>query len=721
MAINKIEHSSDLRYFASVPYDEIGNVLDNKVRNFTNYISSVGLDRLWSKSHQKYYDAYYNMGEIKKTGDQQQKRKIHVNDYRNLIQHLLVLTTSQRVSYEPRAVNSDYRSGSQCIVARSILDYYLKQEKLEDLIIDATFRAILLGEGWMLQEWDWTKGKTPEGINGEENIQEEASTGREELESEDEELLYDAGGSDVEGGELEQEQEDGSYAGPESTVKTGDIRFTVFSPYDVIRDASVRDTHDHEWFIFRRMTNKYTLAAKYPDFADKIIQYKYEEEDIMSQVYYGYNTTVTDEYKKLDSDLIPEYTFMHKPTSALPEGRKCVFVDGDCVMFDGPLPVEDWQAHVIMPDYLHNTPFGFTTAFDLLPIQEGLDMLNSTIITNQNAFGVTNILVHAAANLNVDDLGGNLNMLTYSGDPNNKPEPLKLLDTPREIFEHLGNMSKQAETISGINSTVRGNPEASLKSGAALALVTSQSVQFNNGLERSYNQFTESIGTGIITLMKKYAVSPRFVTITGKNNKSYLEQFTGDDLVSIDRVIVERGNPINRTAGGKIEIAQDMMKQGFIKTPEQYLEVLNTGRLDPLMEGELKELMLIRKENEELMEGAQQPVTQIDEHILHIKEHRCVLASPEARQQAAVVQETLNHINMHIQALQTANPFLLSVLGMPSLAPPPPPTGEAPGPLKQQPPVAGMPNMPNMPNLPAQADAGTQQAYDQQLAAIPPQ
>ena len=52
------------------------------------------------------------------------------------------------------------------------------------------------------------------------------------------------------------------------------------------------------------------------------------------------------------------------------------------------------------------------------------------------------------------------------------------------------------ETLSGVNSVARGNPEASLQSGTALAMVQSQALQFMSGLQQSYIQLIEDVGTG---------------------------------------------------------------------------------------------------------------------------------------------------------------------------------------------------------------------------------
>jgi hypothetical protein len=123
------------------------------------------------------------------------------------------------------------------------------------------------------------------------------------------------------------------------------------------------------------------------------------------------------------------------------------------------------------------------------------------------------------------------------------------------------------ETISGINSVTRGQPEASLKSGNALALVQSMAIQFISGLQQSYVKLIEQVGTQLINNLKDYAKAPRVAAIVGKNNRTELKEFIGDDLQAINRVVVDMGNALSRCLAkdtpvlmfdGSIKMVQDI-------------------------------------------------------------------------------------------------------------------------------------------------------------------
>ena len=657
-------------YFATLPTDKIGNELQDKIEKFMKSIDETGRWVLWNRLYKQYYMGHYFKGEIRRMGPNGALRKMSVNHFKNILQYMQVLTTTQRPAFEPRAVNSDYKTYSQVILAKQLLDYYMATHKVEDKITTMLEYATLFGEGWMQIDWDTSQG--------------------------------DVVGKGDEG----------------KNIKNGDLRFMIFSPLDVIRDTTKQNITDHEWFITRRWISKWELAAKYPDWEEDIRKFKFSFYGIGISDRNVYDPNAT--YSGITGDDVQLYTFIHKRTAAVPTGRQIEFLDNKIVMFDGPLPYIDFPLIPIVPENQVGYPYGYSLSYDMLPIQIAIDSLYSTVITNQLTFGVQNIISPKGTGVTAADLSEGLNLIEYNASAG-KPEPLRLLSTPPEIFKFIEELIQQLETISGVNSVARGNPEASLKSGSALALVHSTALQFNRGLQRAYISAVERIGSLIINILKEYAKIPRVAAITGVSNKAYLKQFTSDDLKDIDRVIVDIGNPLTRTVAGKVNVADTLLERGMIKTPEEYMQLLNTGTLAPIMDGKTGEMMLIKSENEKLSNGEQIQAIIVEDHLLHIIEHKPVLSSPEAKDQPELVQAALNHIQQHVEFLRTGDKDLLMLLGQQPIgmqgAPGPLPPGMQPPPQKGSgdPPPPGQngdePNivaqMPNMPTAP-----GQQQPYN---------
>src|SRR5690606_22441740 len=133
--------------------------------------------------------------------------------------------------------------------------------------------------------------------------------------------------------------------------------------------------------------------------------------------------------------------------------------------------------------------------------------------------------------------------------------------------------------------------------GNALALVQSMALQYMSGLQQSYVQLIEDVGTGLIKMLQRFASVPRIAAIVGKSNRTEMREFSGDDLSRITRIVVDVGNPLSRTIAGRTEMGEHLLQMGLIKTPEQYFTILDTGRLDAMTDDTQSELYLIKAEN----------------------------------------------------------------------------------------------------------------------------
>lgn len=542
--------SSMEKYFATEDAEKLASTCLSKTTSFYNALSVNNyldnLVKMWRYYHGRFTSS--GSGEshgISFLGEEGELVGLPVNHFRNIGQHMLNMITSSRPIMEARAVNTDYKSLSQTYLANGILDYYMKEKKLEEVIRRATEMAIVLGTGFIRMEWNATAGE-----------------------------LYDF---DPETGEKNFE---------------GELEFTNLSPFDVVFDGT-KETWDHEWLIVRSFQNKFNLMAKYPELANKIsrMQTKNHSSSYRLAIFSNDNT-----------DDIPVYEFFHDRTEALPDGRYMLFLDDDLPLMDIPLPYRQIPVFRISAGEYMGTPYGYSPMFDLFPLQEAANSLYSTIMTNQSAFGVQNLFVQRGSDLDINSMEGALNIL----EGNSKPEPLNLTSTPPEIFKFVEMLVQAMETISGVSSVTRGNPEASLKSGTALALVQSMSLQFISGLQNNYVKLIEDIGTGLINILKDYAKTPKTIALVGKNNRSLLKQFTGDEIGAINRVMVSVGNPLSRCLkidtpvlmyDGSIKKVQDIKIDDQLMGPDSQprtVEMTNSGEEEmyDIYENNIKEKFL---------------------------------------------------------------------------------------------------------------------------------
>jgi hypothetical protein len=605
-------------YFGAKPSNDLASVLNGKVGEWTNSIESNGFLEKLRSCYVAYHGAYYSDTgtghQITFSGEQGELVNFPVNQWRNIATHMLNMTVSNRPSIDCRATNTDYKSLVQTYLANNILDYYIREKKLEVYLKQAVEYAIVYGSGFVMMEWDATRGELVDYIED-----------------------------------------------TKTKIYEGDIIFENLSPFDVMYDGT-KETGNHDWVLIRRWKNKYDLAAKYPELSDKIKSLQTKSD--MQKFRLGI-TTLLDQ-----TDDVQVLEFYHQRTESMPDGRYMMFLSEDIVLQDVAMPYRVLPVFRIAPSNIHGTPHGYTPMFDLLPLQEILNSLYSVIATNQNAFGVQNVLNPRGTDISVNQLAGGLNVIDYNATAG-KPEPLNLTSTPAEVFKFIEMVKSDMEVLSGVNSVARGEPQASLKSGTSLALVQSMALQFMSGLQQSYVEMVESVGTAIIKMLQDFAHTPRMIAIAGKSNKSYMKEFTGKDISNISRVVCDIGNPMAKTTAGRVQMAQELLQYQQINA-QQYVNLIHTGNLNAITEDLVHENLLMRAENESLINGDKPQAVFTENHRAHIDYHRSVLFDPELKKDAELVARVQEHIQEHIGLLQTTDPNLLTILGQQPLPPPAP-------------------------------------------------
>lgn len=614
------------QYFARADIETIGPLLVEEVEKFYRFLLASGMFNRFYDCHLNYHGISPKTSatshQLNRGGKSGQLSMMKVNHFRNLGQHLLQLTTSQKPAPQPIATNTDAKTQEQVVIAKGILEYYSREKRIERILRNAAEHAVVYSEGYVLTEWNPSLG---DEIGKDNN----------------------------------------------SVIRNGDIDCSNILPVDLIKDSSKDSYRELDWVIVRRWKNKYETAAKYAVNREDAINGNETNDEVVNDILASDAKSIYDRTRLgisyggwksglLEDSLdIPVFEFYHKKSPAVPAGRKVVFLQSGTVLYDGPLGVNGVPVRRIAPGDLVGSPYGYTPMFDLLVLQEAIDALYSAVTTNQITFGVQMIMAMKGGDIDFKQLARGLSFIEYAT-PDNKPEPLNLTHTPAEIFAFIKQLEQCMETLSGVNATVRGNPETSLKSGSALALVQSQAIQFSNGLQQSYAQLVEDVYTDMLNNFKSFANDMRTITIVGKHNRSMIKSFNKDSISDVNRVVVDVAPAISQVAGGRMEMANNLLQQGMIKRPEEYIAVFTTGKLDPMIEGDVSELINIRSENEAMADGQPVFALPIDPHSLHIREHRCVAASPEVRNNPEIVQALSNHILEHVQFL--ADPALANLM-----------------------------------------------------------
>ena len=630
-------------YFAARTGEELIAGLNAKIENWNSTIESTGYLNKLRDMYAAYHGAYYNSvgdaHQITFGGDDGELVEIAVNDLRNLGNHMITMMTSSRPAMETRAVNTDYKSIVQTRLADGLLDYYMREKRMEEYFKDACEYAVVFGSGFIKLSWNQMLGMI---VNKEEMDAAETL------------------GEDIPASE-----------------KEGDLELETLSPLDIIQDLT-KEGRNKDWIICRSYKNRYDLIAKYPDLEEEIMSI--DSKDVNDRI--QFSSSIDD-----GTDDIPVFEFYHRRSESMPEGKYAFFAGKEAMFYEGDLPYKKIPVYEVSAGHILGTPLGYSNLFDVLALQDASNSLFSAAMSNLNAFSVSNILNPIGSNIEVTQLSGNLNII-YFNPQAGEPKALDLVKISPELFRMIDLLGQKQETISGINSVVRGNPEASLRSGSAIAMIQANAIEFMSGLQASYTFLIESVGLGVLEILQDFAHSPRIANIVGASGRSYMKEFSSDDISDINRVIVDSGNPLTKTAAGRTQIADNLLQYSEI-TPEQYYNVLSTGNLDVAMEEKNRKLANLKSENEGMLFGEQQRAIITDNHIEHINSHKSVLDDPSMRADVKLAGIVLGHIQEHIDILKNGDPKTLMALGQQPIAPSQPPM---PAPVEggEQPPAAAM-------------------------------
>ncbi len=637
-------------YFASAPIDEIGELLMDRVDNYYVFLNATGLMNLWRRSFAFFYNSARLGGRINPVGRKLELQSISMDDYPNLLRNILVLTTAQIPSMQTMCANSDEKTLEQNKLGQQLLDYETRAHRVNDYLKQCAEDALWAGEGFIYKGWN-------------PNLGEEVAP----------DMNTDSGAPEMD-----------PATGQQKVLHVGDWEFENLTTLDIIRDVDVLSYQQLEWVIVRRFENKWNLVVQYPQFKDAIMRASWALTDRRNSKF-GYSAAN-------HRDLVPTFEFFHNKTVAVPNGRQTKFLDADTVLFDGPLAYSARPVYRCAYAELRNNPFGWTVGFSLLPLAEANNRLTSTLLTNVATFGVTRVLNPRGANISLQALSENLAVIDYTptGPSGGKPEVLNMSNPiTKEVGDLLKFINDKMETYVSIPASMRGQAGDAEMSGTARAFEASIALQYNSGFQQSFIKTLEEVGTGMLNDLKSFATAPREALIVGKENQGYMKSYTSKDFDGINRVVVSAANPLLNTTAGKLNLADQMAANGQLPQGEEgamrYIEVMNTGRFEPVTQALQSEYMAIQQDKELLLSGKLPMIQLTDNHPLRMQEVNILNNNPVIRNNPQLGQLVRQYIMAHFQQWLQMPPLLAAAMGIQ----PPPPQGA--------PPAGGPPSGPQKP------------------------
>lgn len=643
-------------YWAKAGPEKIGSEILARVEQHHQRMEARGHYDLMRKSYRGWYGESLlgaSSSELRLGGKQGELVLSKANVFRAVGRQMLSLVVKHRPSFNTRAANMDYESQAQAITADSLCEHYMRRERLERHINETTETGFVMQQGYLRMRWDTERG-----------------------------------------------EQYGVDPDTETPVMTGDVAADTLTAFDVVHDPR-RKYGSWDWVVARDFRNKYDLATRYPEHADRLTKIDGAE---------AWEQSVMGQPEDEETVDIPVYEFYHRPTPALPKGRHVIVADAQAVLFDGPMPYDRLPVLQLTPSYRLGTSLGYTDLYDCIGPQELLDSVLTAIMSNYDAHSVQNVAKSKMTDIEIGALpGGGHVWNVQQGDP--MPQGINLTKLPDGWKDLLQILESWITKQVGSNDVARGDP-SSVTSGAMAAVFVQSAIEFSGNLEENRTRLIEDALDLLISILKAYAHAPRIVEIAGKDKEYMLKEWSAKDISGASRVVVDSGNAMQRTVPGRMAMADKFVElKGNPELYNAYVEVVTTGKIDPVVSRPQRQRMLIRRENDLLAKGPQMitepqmgpdgmpmldemgapmtttrlngiKATLADFHHDHLLEHFGVLDSPEARENPKVIDAVYYHCMQEHDAIWSqAPPSLLAALGIPPY--PAAPMAMGPGPEMQ--------------------------------------
>lgn len=627
-------------YFAANPDSkEAVSDIQARIKRFRDKLARSGQMFRMARSWRTYAgyspDGNKNTSVLLPAGEQGQLVNMTSNHYAGLLNQSCVLITSSRPAFKAIATNSDYSSLAQTQLAEGLLEFYDKSLSLSEREVEATRDSLIFGEGYIVTSWNKAAG---------------------------DELGADADGN---------------------VERAGDIESINLTPFDVAHDLSEKDFDAKKWFTFRRYVSKWDLAAEFPTKREKILNHSANAE----LENYRFFERVDAGHDEL-SDCVTVWEFRHIPSPACPNGRLIRFLDAECVLVDSMekqedgtaidygYPYDELHAYRIVPDTIPGTGVGHSPFFDCIGLQEAIDMVTSITTTAVSKGGLFNWWLPPGIKPSILDIAGGMKLFQTEV----KPEAIALLNIPPEVKD-LAQMARSfMRERTAINDVVMGEPNKGMPA-QAMALLQANAIQFHSKLQHSYQRLVERVRTGIISMLKRYANTKRVAVMAGAGKSWMLKEFDKTDIAGVKRVTIEAVNPASKTQAGRLAMADKLGEMGMVKTPEEYITLLETGQFRPLVNLTATNNARVEKFCEMLREGKGpapiNPMTgeQADDGMEHVRplvtdthwsdipRYLQVVQDPSARERPEVVAAVRDTVLMSLDLWRQQDPALTQILG----------------------------------------------------------
>jgi len=576
------------QYFGSAPKEELPKHIPTIETAWRTALERHQLPRSWYLIWCQTFGVDPKTGHqtgVQYVGPELDALRFRTNLSRPNVRQSIMLALGERPKFQAVATNNDVASLTQVPIANKLIDYALREARLDYWLYQAVEADRYFGQGYLWLTWDANGGEL---VDGKEIAKDEAGkpvmwkdeTGKEEP------VLIDA------------------------KVRSGTVKIQRLFPWQVICEAF---TDEASWYIVKVPVSKHELAGQYPERAAEIMAVDNFNGDLDKELFAFCAEVAT-------TDLVIVRHVYHKACAAVPNGRHTVTLD-ELTLEDSRCPVAVGMPVIPMCTMRYfGTALGYPEVADLVAQQEVLDDVTSQVVNNLMKFGNQSLWAETGVDFDKDQIaeGGGFFTLGAGQKPPAAIQWAAMPEVSKFLLEYIPGVMNQ---VSGLNATVLGKPEGNVQSGTAMALLVNVAERYQHATQAAADHTLYVAANQTLEFVRNNAENGYAIEVAGVGNQPYMQYFKNAQLQSVRRCQIIRANPLMSTFPVRLDVLNAVRELPKIQK-RQAIEMLMTGNMDAFTEDDDTQTFLIRWENETLTSGQFVEAMVDDDHPIHNLSHR---------------------------------------------------------------------------------------------------
>lgn len=367
-----------------------------------------------------------------------------------------------------------------------------------------------------------------------------------------------------------------------------------------------------------------------------------------------------------------------RPNKDFPKGRMIIFAGDEIVYISDAetgspyfMPFERtmWHPYTFMKFEEYVGRFlGKSLVEQLVPIQMRINEINKTILLNANTIAKPNIFYpEKSIKTGVWD-GSGSKMIPYKPGIG-APMPFNGIPLPEQFFKEKQLLIDQMVRIAGTNFVMQGQTPTGVTAAAAIQMLLENSNTQYSDLMGSWEYFHQQRFQKKLRLLHRFMRYPdpalrKKLSLMSQDSFRYQkEDFIGaEDLSDGLNIEIERGSMIPKNESVKKKSYIDLIQTGILgpglvedspRGQKMRDDLVKKLDLEPLENEQSVELKKALWENGNMAMGQPMPISELDDHGLHISAHKLQAQDPNfiESKPPEIIELMKQHIAEHQQQL----------------------------------------------------------------------